>query len=104
MTEVLRAYALYEKKTGLEKQKWRCIGVSNRRKDMARLAVKSAELYYDARVDKNVNLGRLEENLTRTNSDFVIFENHEREDLTIEYVITSVDIPNLNRIKTIKIR
>lgn len=97
MSEVVRAYALYEKKSGLEKQKWRCIGVSNRRKDMARLAVKSAELYYDERIDKNVNLGNLLDMLTRKNNHFVIFENDSREDLIIEYSITSIDIPDINR-------
>lgn len=97
MSEVVRAYALYEKKSGLEKQKWRCIGVSNRRKDMARLAVKSAELYYDERIDKNVNLGNLLDMLIRNNNHFVIFENDSREDLIIEYSITSIDIPDINR-------
>lgn len=43
--EVIHAYALYEKIEGVIKQSWKCIGVSNRRKDMARLAIKSVELY-----------------------------------------------------------
>lgn len=102
-SEVKHAFALYERKTGTEKQQWRCIGVSNRRKDMARLAGKAAELYYDPVIDTGVDLGRMVSELHLRSYDYGVgFENTDGTCLDIDYKIKRIPIDDISR-KTIRI-
>lgn len=104
-TEVKHAYALYEKKSGIEEQAWKCIGVSNRRKDMARLASKSAELYYNPILDEDLNLGQMKDELSRGSTDFYIRFTGPSDDklLTLHYKILRIHIDDINR-RTINIK
>lgn len=97
--EVKHAYALYEKITGTYRQDWKCIGVSNRRKDVARLSMKSAELYMHPELDVGINLGDMVDSLCTSNSFHIRFVNgmELEETMNIEYQIRRISIDDISR-------
>lgn len=97
LVEVKHAFALYEKMEGTIKEKYRCIGVSNRKKDLARLAVKSVETYLmDSDIPDISRKDFIFELQKKTREEVCI---NLDDKLSMSYVMVDIDIPNMMGIR-----